>query len=246
MTNVEAQPSGSRGWQGAVLKMLGADDYQFTVTGVERITEHYIRVGFTGGGLLAARPLHPTMWVRIWFQDRAGKLHQRGYTLVDADPAADTFFIEFAIHDGSAARWAQQAAAGETIAATFMGSKFELPQPAPTGWILVGDTASLPAINSLLDSGISAAQIFLEYQHDSDMELPVRTRDSDVVHWVRRGEGIVETLRDHKFDASGHFGWVAADTKITRSAVRVLRGEYGIDRGSIKSQAYWMANAKPS
>lgn len=243
MTNVEAQ---SRGWQGAVLKMLGADDYQFTVTGVERISDHYIRIGFTGGGLLTARPLHPTMWVRLWFQNRAGKLHQRGYTLVDADVAADTFFIEFAIHDGSAARWAEQAEPGDTIAATFMGSKFTLPEPAPKGWILVGDTASLPAINSLLDTGISAAQIFLEFQHDDDRALPVRSRENDVVHWVRRGDGIVDVLRDNKFDATGHFGWVAADTKITRTAVRVLRSDFGIDRGAIKSQAYWMANAKPS
>lgn len=243
MTNVET-PKGSRGWQGAVLKLLRADDYEFTVTSTDRITDHYIRIGFTGGGLLTSQPVHPTMWVRMWFHDLAGKLHQRGYTLVDADAAADTFFVEFAIHDGSAARWAQQARVGDTIGATFMGSKFELPQTDPKGWVIVGDTASLPAINSLLDSGISTSRIFLESQHDSDHDLPLRSRDADRVQWVRRDEGILDTLRDNKFDAVDHYGWVAADTKITRKAVAILRGDYGIDRTSIKSQAYWMADTK--
>lgn len=41
------------------------------------------------GGMLAATGVHPTMWVRLWF-DNAGKPHQRAYTLVDPDPAAGT------------------------------------------------------------------------------------------------------------------------------------------------------------
>ena len=43
------------------------------------------------------------MWVRMWFAD-GDKLHQRGYTLVDPDQAADTVDIEFALHDGVASR----------------------------------------------------------------------------------------------------------------------------------------------
>ena len=35
---------------------------------------------------------------------------------------------------------------------TLLGSSFELPEPAPAGYVLVGDTASLPAINSLLEA----------------------------------------------------------------------------------------------
>ena len=51
-------------------------------------------LGFTGGGLLQKIPVHPTMWVRGWFES-GGSLHQRGYTLVDPDPESDTFDIEF-------------------------------------------------------------------------------------------------------------------------------------------------------
>ena len=39
------------------------------------------------------------MWVRGWFPDGA-KSHQRGYTLINADPQAGTVDVDFAMHDG--------------------------------------------------------------------------------------------------------------------------------------------------
>ena len=148
-----------RGFQGAVLKLLRASDYQLTVTGCRELSPHYLRLSFDAGGLLTDRPLHPTMWIRMWFAD-GDKLHQRGYTLVDPDPEADTVDIEFAMHDGVASRWAQDARPGDTIEATMLGSNFTLPEPAPKGYVIVGDTASLPAINSLLTAiGDSPAQV---------------------------------------------------------------------------------------
>ncbi|GAC70642.1 siderophore-interacting protein [Gordonia soli] len=247
MTETSTKTPG-RGWQGAVLKLFGADDFELTVTRSEVVTDHYLRIGFSGGGLLSAKPVHPTLWVRLWFESD-GKLHQRGYTLVDADPATDTFDIEFAIHDGAAARWAQGAQVGDTINATVMGSKFEFPEPAPAGWLLAGDTASLPAINSLLDA-ISASStptvpvtIWFEYQHESDKTLPLRTRDGDTVHWVareREGTALVDAVRSAAFDAGDHFGWVALDSKSTRAVASIFKGDYKIGRKSVKSQAYWV------
>ena len=152
----------SRGFQGAVLKLLRAGDYQLTVTGRRELSPHYLRLSFDAGGLLTDRPLHPTMWIRMWFAD-GDKLHQRGYTLVDPDPEADTVDIEFALHDGVASRWAQDARPGDTIEVTVLGSNFTLPEPAPKGYVIVGDTASLPAINSLLTAiGDGPARVFLE------------------------------------------------------------------------------------
>ncbi|MGP3707495.1 siderophore-interacting protein [Gordonia paraffinivorans] len=244
---MSAAPTRGRGWQGAVLKLLGGDDFELTVTGTEVITDHYVRVNFTGGGLLKKRPLHPTMWIRMWFDD-AGKLHQRGYTLVDADPATDTFGIEFAIHEGVAARWAQKAQPGDMINATFMGSKFAMPEGV-RGWIVAGDPASLPAINSLLDA-ISAsahpdtpARIWLEYQHESDKTIPVRSRPQDTVEWVARerdGAALVDAVRAAAFDASDHFGWVALDSVSTRAVLASFKNEYRLPKNSIKAQAYWV------
>ena len=235
------QPT-SRGWHGAVLKLLGAGDYRLTVTGRREISPHYLRLSFDAGGMLADRPVHPTMWIRMWFAD-GNKLHQRGYTLVNPDPAADTVDMEFALHDGVASRWAQAAQPGDTIEATVLGSKFAIPEPRPAGYVIVGDTASLPAINSLLDAiGEAPAQVFLEAGHEDDRDLPVAR--SAGVTWVDRknaGEALVQAVTSAAFDAADHFGWVACDNRTTRAVTKVLREDFRIPRKSIKSQAYWVA-----
>jgi NADPH-dependent ferric siderophore reductase len=76
----------------------------------------------------------------------------RGYTLVDPEPVADTVDIEFAPHDGLASRWAKQAQPGDIIEVTLLGTNFALPEPRPAGYVIVGDTASLPAVNTLLNA----------------------------------------------------------------------------------------------
>ncbi|MFT3716697.1 MAG: siderophore-interacting protein [Gordonia sp. (in: high G+C Gram-positive bacteria)] len=238
----------SRGWQGTVMKMMRADDFELTVTRTETVTEHYVRLGFTDGGLLQKISRHPTMWIRLWFA-KDGALHQRGYTLVDPDSEKGTFDIEFAIHDGPAAQWALAAKAGDTLPATVLGSDFDIPEPAPSGWLVAGDPASLPAINSLLDAltdrcpGV-AATIWFEYQHDDDRDLPMRLRPQDTVHWIARerdGGALVDAVRAAAFDASGRHGWVALDSKSTRQVTAAFRSDFNLGRKGVKSMAYWRA-----
>ena len=225
-----------------MLKMLRAGDYQLTVTGRCEISAHFLRLSFQAVGMLSDRPLHPTMWIRMWFADE-DKLHQRGYTLVDPNPQADTVDIEFALHDGIASRWAKDVQPGDTIEVTVLGSNFSLPEPRPAGYVIVGDTASLPAINSLLTAiGDVPARVFLEAGYDDDKQLPV-ARSADVV-WVDRknaGEALLQAVSSSAFDASDRFGWVACDNRTTRAVAKVFREDYHIPRKSIKAQAYWVA-----
>ena len=240
MTNDTA----SRGWQGTILKLFGAADYELTVTGREELSEHYLRLNFDAGGLLAERVVHPTMWIRMWFPD-GSKLHQRGYTLVNPDPVSDCVDVEFALHDGIASRWACAAQPGDTIGATVLGSSFALPVPAPAGYVIVGDTASLPAINSLLGSiGDAPARVFLAAGHDDDKELPVARHAG--VEWIDcpdSGAMLVDAVSEAAYEAEDHFGWVASDNRTTRAVAKVLRERYGIPRTSIKAQAYWAQGA---
>jgi NADPH-dependent ferric siderophore reductase len=237
-----AEHKASRGFAGAVLKLFRAGDYRLTVTGRREISPHYLRLSFDADGLLSENPVHPTMWIRMWFAD-GEKLHQRGFTLVNPDPVAGTTDIEFTLHDGIASHWARTAQSGDTIEATVLGSKFAIPEPAPAGYVIVGDTASLPAINSLLGAiGDAPARVFLEAGHDEDKDLPV-ARDAGIT-WVDRknaGETLLEAVRSVAFDAGDHFGWVACDTHTTRLVAKVLRDDFGIPRKSIKSQGYWEA-----
>lgn len=234
----------TRGFSGAVVKVWRGEDYELTVTGRSALTPNYLRLHFAGRELLADRPPHPTMWVRGWFPDGA-KSHQRGYTLVNPDPAAGTVDIDFAMHDGLATRWAQTAKVGDVLEVTVLGSSFSLPDPAPAGYVVAGDTASLPAINSLLSAiGDAPATVFLEASHDDDRDLPVTAAPGAEITWIDRtpdGGALADAVAAAAFDAPNHFGWVACDNRTTRAVAKILREDYRIPRKSTKAQAYWSA-----
>ena len=239
----------ARGWQGAVLKVMGAPDFELTVTGRQQVTSHFVRLNFDAGGLLVDRTPHPTMWIRLWFSNGGKVMQQRAYTVINPDVEKGTFDLDFAIHDGPAPNWAQEVEIGGKIAATVMGSKFAVPEPDPKGFVIVGDTASLPAINTLLGAINGApAKVWLESQHDDDTAIPVAATKNTEVRWVpREGEGkaLVAAVEASAFDASGYFGWVACDMKTTRATVGVLKNKYKLDKKSIKSQGYWMVGRTP-
>lgn len=230
----------SRGIGGALVKLWGGGNYPMTLINRTAITPNYLRLHFSASELLAERSLHPTMWVRGWFPE-GERSHQRGYTLINPDLTNSTVDIDFAMHDGIAARWASAAQPGDILNVTVLGSKFAIPEPAPAGYVMVGDSASLPAINSLLDAiGDTPARVFLEAVHDDDRELPT-VRD-DVV-WVDREDGgasLVKAVEAAAFEASDHYGWVASDSQTTRAVARVLQEQYKISRKWITARAYWV------
>jgi NADPH-dependent ferric siderophore reductase len=234
------------GWEGAVLKLLRAKDFTFTVTGAEQITEHYRRLAFTDGGLLAELGAHPTMWVRLWFDDN-GKPHQRAYTIVDPDVASGTFAIEFALHQGIASDWSQSVETGATIQATVYGTGFEPLDPAPERLLIVGDAASLPAVNSLLDAfPETPATIWFETANDD--ALPYRIAERHDLRLIPRaddGEALVNRVRgelpDLVKDPARTYCWIAAEGRSTRALTAFARKELGIPKDRMHAMAYWRA-----
>ncbi|MFJ6794200.1 siderophore-interacting protein [Streptomyces sp. NPDC091268] len=239
-----------KGWEGVVLKLLRGKDFTFTVTGAEQVTEHYRRIHLSDGGLLAAvgDSLHPTMWVRLWFA-AGGRPHQRAYTLVDPDPVAGTFSIEFALHEGVASDWARGARVGDAVEATVQGTGFTAPQPAPERLLVIGDPASLPAINSLLDAHPDTpATIWFETRHASDAELPVRLDPGrHELRRVARGEGLERAVRaelpDRLGDPASAYVWLACDTVTTRALTAYLRKELALAKTRVNALGYWRPDA---
>ncbi|SCE83794.1 NADPH-dependent ferric siderophore reductase, contains FAD-binding and SIP domains [Micromonospora matsumotoense] len=233
-----------RNWEALVLKAMGGRDFRLTVRSTEPVGGHYQRLVMDDGGLLAAGKVHPTMWIRLWFDD-AGRAHQRAYTLVDPEPEAGRFTLEFALHDGCAARWASTAQVGDTIVATLQGSAFALPDPAPAHLYLVGDAASLPAVNSLLDAAPDTpATIWLEYAHDGERALALRTREQHRVTWVPRGDDgrqLVDTVRAALPVAPDAHYWVACEATSTRALTRHVRRTLGMGKQQLTSLGYWSA-----
>ncbi|MGP4092547.1 siderophore-interacting protein [Streptomyces sp. KR55] len=231
-----------RGWEGTVLRLLRAKDFVFTVTGAEDVTAEYRRLHLTDGGMLAATGVHPTMWVRLWF-DNAGKPHQRAYTLVDPDPAAGTFSLEFALHEGCASDWARAAKPGDTIEATVQGTGFQRPQPEPSHVFAIGDPASLPALNSLLDElGSAPATIWFEGQVDG---LPYRgDNDRHELRTLPRGHLVddVKTTLPELLAATSHpYVWIACDTATTRTLSAYVRKDLSVPKDRMHALGYWRA-----
>ena len=231
------------GWEGVVLKLFRGKDFTFTVTGAEQVTERYRRVHFTDGGLLAAIGVHPTMWVRLWF-DNAGKPHQRAYTLVDPEAETGTFSLEFALHDGCASDWSRKAQPGDTIEATVQGTGFEVPDPLPQRMLVIGDPASLPAINSLLAVAPKLpATIWFETTHDGDHELPFRIDpERHELRTVPRPE-LVDTLKADLPELIGPdaYVWIACDTATTRALTAYVVKDLAVPKNRVKALGYWRA-----
>ncbi|SNT28925.1 NADPH-dependent ferric siderophore reductase, contains FAD-binding and SIP domains [Asanoa hainanensis] len=230
-----------RNWESVVLKAFGGKDFRLTVLANEPINARYQRLRLNDGGLLAACGVHPTMWVRLWF-DRDGKAHQRAFTLVDPSPELGEFSLEFALHDGTAARWAQAASPGDTVDATVQGSAFVVPDPLPARWYGVGDAASAPALNSLFDTLPAPATVWLEYAHDEEREFPLRARSGHEVVWLPRRDGgahLVSTVCSALSAAPEAFYWVAAEAASTRAITKHLRRTLGVDKAQVNSLAYW-------
>lgn len=234
-----------RGWEGAVLRLMRAKDFEFTVTHAEDVTPHYRRLRLTDGGMLAATGVHPTMWVRLWF-DNAGKPHQRAYTLVDPDPATGTFALEFALHEGCASDWARTAGPGDTIEATVQGTGFDRPLPEPSHVFAIGDPASLPALNSLLAEFEAPATVWFEGTPD---DLPLRTdparHDLRPVPRREAGAHLVSRVRADLPDllraTPEPYVWIACDTATTRALSAYVRKDLGVPKQRVHALGYWRA-----
>ena len=236
-----------RGWEGAVLKLLRAKDFVLTVTEAEDVTADYRRLRLSDGGLLAATGVHPTMWVRLWFT-ADGRPHQRAYTLVDPDPAAGTFALEFALHEGVASDWARAARPGDTIEATVQGTGFQRPDPAPSHLVAIGDPASLPAVNSLLGAlGSAPATLWFEGGLDGlpshadpdrheKREVPRRDAGAHLVERVRAELPAVLAATPDPYV------WIACDTATTRTLASYVRRELGVPKQRLHALGYWRAD----
>ncbi|MBL1107813.1 siderophore-interacting protein [Streptomyces sp. 5-8] len=233
-----------RGWEGAVLRLLRAKDFVLTVLDTEDVTPHYRRLRLSDGGLLAATGVHPTMWVRLWFA-ADGRPHQRAYTLVDPDPAAGTFGLEFALHEGVASDWARAARPGDTIEATVHGTGFQDPDPAPSHLVAIGDPASLPAINSLLGAlGSAPATVWFEGEPAG---LPSRTEAGrhEIRPVPRRDAGahLVERVRAELpavlASTPDPYVWIACDTATTRTLAAYVRKDLGVPKQRVHALGYW-------
>lgn len=243
--------------ESAVVRAMGSMETKLTVLGREEIAPSYLRLEMDDGGLLAHRAPHPTMWLRLWFAE-GGRDHQRAYTLVDPDVDAGRFSLEFALHEGAASDWARECRPGDTIRASLLGSK---PPWEPRGrrarkavdpdvpfsgrTIVIGDSAALPAMNSLLESlGEAPAEVWLEHRLPEDLQLPLHLGPTAEGHRVHRSDessgvrAVLESRWSQQPPSPQDRYWIALEARDTRGVSSMLRA-HGVGREAIEATAYW-------
>lgn len=228
-----------RGFQGAVLRTFGARDHDATVIDVERIAPLFQRVRFHAETVWDDMSPWPTAWLRMWFPDPDGSEveHQRAYTLSESDEAARTFAVDFVLHEpaGPASSWAKTVQPGQSLPVMSLGSRpFTVPDDPPAGYLLIGDSASLPAINSVLTviPHTIPVEVYLEEHHPDDSAIPLTPHPLMRIHRPVRDDetSLAAAIEDR--DWSNWYAWATPESASLKH-VRTRLKEFGFPKTEI-------------
>lgn len=235
-----------RGLQGAVLRGFGGRDHTATVLATSRIAPHCLRITMSSPTLFDDITVEPTAWLRFWFPDPAGGSaeFQRAYTIVWAGPPAGELAVDVVLHEptGPACQWAMQAEPGMTIPVVSLGSApFVVPEELPAGFLLIGDAASIPAINSILAvlPPDADAEVYLERHCDADELIPVADHPRRRLHWVHRIDETTLAAAIEDRDWSDWYAWVGCEAGSAKQLRKRLRDTFGFPKADVHAQAYW-------
>jgi ATP-binding cassette subfamily B protein IrtA len=239
----------ARGFQGAMLRGFGARDHTATVVENIRIAPHFVRIRMQSPTLFEDAQAEPAAWLRFWFPDPDGSNSefQRAYTISEADVTAGRFAVDVVLHDaaGPASLWARSVEPGATIAVmSLMGSsRFDVPDEQPAGYLLIGDSASIPGMNGII--GVVPEDVpiemYLEQHDDNDTLIPIAQHPRLQVHWVsRRDEKSLAAAIENR-DWSDWYAWATPEATTLKHVRARLRDEFGFPKSELHAQAYWSA-----
>jgi len=239
----------ARGFQGAMLRSFGARDHTATVIETVRIAPHFVRIRMESPTLFDDAIAEPTAWLRFWFPDPKGSNSefQRAYTISEADAAAGRFAVDVVLHDpaGPASLWARAVEPGATISVmSLMGSsRFDIPDEQPTGYLLIGDSASIPGINGIV--GVVPddvpIELYLEQHDENDPLIPLAQHPRLRVHRVARHDEKSLAAAIETRDWSDWYAWATPEAATLKNVRVRLRDEFGFPKSEIHAQAYWNA-----
>ncbi|KKC02067.1 ABC transporter ATP-binding protein/permease [Mycobacterium nebraskense] len=239
----------ARGFSGVMLRSFGARDHTATVIETAEIAPHFVRVRMTSPTLFEDVDAEPAAWLRFWFPDPEGSNteFQRAYTISEADVPAGRFAVDIVLHEpaGPASKWARTVQPGATIAVmALMGSsRFDMPDEQPAGYLLIGDSASIPGMNGIIGvvPNDVPIEMYLEQHDDNDVLIPLAQHPRLQVHWVaRRDEKSLAAAIDNR-DWSNWYAWATPEATVLKHVRTRLRDEFGFPKSEIHAQAYWSA-----
>jgi ATP-binding cassette, subfamily B, bacterial IrtA/YbtP len=239
----------ARGFSGVMLRSFGARDHIATVIETVQIAPHFVRVRMVSPTLFDEVDAEPAAWLRFWFPDPDGSNteFQRAYTISEADVPTGRFAVDIVLHEpaGPASKWARTVLPGATIAVmALMGSsRFDMPDEQPAGYLLIGDSASIPGMNGIIGAVPEdvSIEMYLEQHDENDVLIPIAQHPRLGVHWVsRRDEKSLAMAIDNR-DWSNWYAWATPEATVLKHVRTRLRDEFGFPKSEIHAQAYWSA-----
>ena len=235
-----------RGLQGALLRSFGGRDHEATVVEVIRVAPHFVRITMSAPTIFGDLVVEPTSFLRFWFPDPEGSdsEFQRIYTLVWTEPETGRFAVDVVLHEpsGPASHWAARAEPGMTLPVVALGSKgFAVPEELPAGYLLIGDSASIPAINSIL-AALPAdvdVEIYLERHSPDDELIPINDHPRRALHWVDRTDELALAAAIEDRDWSNWSAWAGPEAGSLKHLRKRMRDVFGFPKSDLHAQAYW-------
>lgn len=230
-----------------------------SVTRVERLSPRMVRVTFTGDDLGAFAWNGPAAHIKLIFPedgqaeppmpqpDGPRPTRVRTYTPRRFDPAVPELDVEFVLHgDGPASSWAAQARAGQVLVLGGPGPSYQV-DPDADWFLLAGDDAALPAVETILDALPAGArvQVVLEVA-DEQEQRPLSTAAQLEITWLHRGSdpaqadtALEAALRTVELpDGNGRI-YVGCEAAAMRRIRAHLLHERGLDPATIVTRGYW-------
>lgn len=238
----------ARGFDNAMMRALGAVEHVLTVVWTKDVTPGFRRIRVHAPTMIDGRETPTASFIRLWAPDpdtSSDRVHQRGYTLIDPDPATGEVSFDFVLHEpqGPAGLWAATARPGDTITASYASfTKFEIPDPEPEGYLLIGDPSAVPAVNEILEILPPEAEVvvLLHVITPGDEHIPVSAHPGATVTWV--GDGSAEALAAAipRRDWSNWLAWLAGEGKTVKHVRAALNQQHGFPLADIQHRAYWV------
>ncbi|MFD1121404.1 siderophore-interacting protein [Methylophilus flavus] len=213
------------------------------VSRVERTSEGFITIVFTGPLLAQFNSLSFDDHIKFIFTNAAGETVRRDYTPRSFNTATQELAIEFALHaHGDASDWAKNAKLGDS--AVIAGPKGSMVIPRDFDWhLLIADSSSLPALARRLEELPVDAQMmaFIQVEHVNDRRK-FETLNSQVITWVETHQEVVTLVEGLALPAGEGFSWVAGEHAFALQ-VRDILLEKGQAKELMKAAAYWKKGA---
>ncbi|WP_433367645.1 siderophore-interacting protein [Actinoplanes sp. CA-142083] len=240
--------------------------HRATVTRVEQLTPHMIRVVVGGEGLRAITAGEYTdHYVKVLFP-RPGVTYPepfdqgviretmpaeewpvvRTYTVRKWIPSVPEMWLDFVVHgdEGIAGPWAAQAKPGDQV--LFMGPGGAYAPSSEAAWhLLAGDESALPAIGAALEGMPAGATVraFIEVSGPDEEQKLETVADAEIV-WLHRGSArpgslLVPAVRDCEFPEGKVHAFVHGEASLVKELRAYLRKDCAIPLEQLSISGYW-------